>query len=399
MDRLLRRRVLAAIAVGLILRLAVAVWLPWPNYDIESYRIVGERVLAGQNIYATPDNRYPYLPGWAAVEAAFVLGHRTTGLPFPLVARLPQLVADAGLIGLLAYLADDDSASVWDLPPVRVAWAHALNPVAIFVSAAHGQIEPVVIGIALAAVALLDSRPRMSALLAGLATLLKPIGVFVVPVVVFGRKDWAKWVQSVTILTLVILPVTALYALRDPALFLSRVGGYEGVRYLGWIALIETGIQFGYSIGAMPLPFGLGYLAISIPPIFSTISGVVAIAFAGVVAIQTGFRAENTGERLVGVAVVYIGALVIIGAWSVQYLYWPVCFCWLAPFSRWRWAYLGVATVGTWGLTEYLFRPVTSGVAADVGILYVAAAWGVTVWGLWQGIRAIDSYKIDSLNE
>src|SRR5262245_4724303 len=105
--------------------------------DVAAYRGHVELTRAGRNVYAS-DIRYPYFPGWLAVEmAAFQLSVQLR-LPFWQVLRGVIVVGDTLLCFALWWV----GRRAWG--PAQGRWAavvYALNPIAILVSGYHGQFD------------------------------------------------------------------------------------------------------------------------------------------------------------------------------------------------------------------------------------------------------------------
>jgi Gpi18-like mannosyltransferase len=205
------------VALLLIAALALRLWLAFASqgaaYDIESYRIQGQAVLNGQNIY-TVTYRYPYLPLWMYVPAASLVLSSWTGLPFHFWVKLPEILADLGIGWLLLC---------WPQPrgvrraEVRAA-LYLFNPVVLLVSAAHGQFDSIAIFLVLlSAWLLIEHQSWMkeisSALGLGIAIALKGFPILLLPAFVLSLSAWTHillyGIVAVGILGLVVLPYLA----------------------------------------------------------------------------------------------------------------------------------------------------------------------------------------------
>jgi len=80
---------------------------------------------------------------------------QTTGLPWWFAGKICPVAADVGVAALLFRLTHRRST----------AWQYALNPVAILVSAWHGQVEPTSLVLVLLTVLLLRKRKQSTILL------------------------------------------------------------------------------------------------------------------------------------------------------------------------------------------------------------------------------------------
>ncbi|HQF72102.1 MAG TPA: hypothetical protein PLH39_12585, partial [Promineifilum sp.] len=116
-----------------LVRLLPALWLPvGAGYDIASFHMVTDALLGGREVYAAALGRHPYLPfqmfimgGMAALSAA-------TGLPFVVAIKLPALLADVAIAGLIYRLVASRRGRDW---AAYAALLYALNPVSLLVSA------------------------------------------------------------------------------------------------------------------------------------------------------------------------------------------------------------------------------------------------------------------------
>lgn len=127
---------------GLLLRFLCAS-LIWgkSNYDIESYFLVSNHVLDGKDVYSMKDTklRHPYLPlqmYWVGAARSF---SDSTGLPFSFVVKSLFILADTSLIVLIYRYRQNFPNS--GLNPKQGALFYALNPIALYVSAYHGQFD------------------------------------------------------------------------------------------------------------------------------------------------------------------------------------------------------------------------------------------------------------------
>lgn len=144
------------VLLALAVRLLPAIVLPsGAVFDMESYRIVADLVRAGQDVYthADAEGRHPYLPLQMYLMALARWLSLSFNLPFPLLIKLPAILADVAITALL-YRAGQKlwstegppaSAPVWAPsiadPAAFVALLYALNPIPLYVAAYHGQFD------------------------------------------------------------------------------------------------------------------------------------------------------------------------------------------------------------------------------------------------------------------
>lgn len=183
----------ALFVVALVLRLVPAAALQLPEdpliwFDMDSYRLVGDLVRAGEDVYSRPD-RYPYLPfqmHWMA--AAGWLGDAGV-VPFLLAAKFPQPVADAAIACVVAAWTGWTAAQ-----RLRGGLVYALNPMTPITAAIHGQFDSVPTFFLLLAVFSLrhepagDRRAALAGLAVGFAVLSKTWPVFTAAVAVARRE-------------------------------------------------------------------------------------------------------------------------------------------------------------------------------------------------------------------
>ena len=164
----------------LVLRIAIAAQFRG-NFDSDSYLIVADAVLSGENVYQVTD-RYNYSPVWSYVVAALWFVSRPNFGLFVLLAGLLQVAVDVATAGLLLRLARDRMHRAPE-EARRAALLFFSNPISVLISCAHGQFDGLSILFLLAALwaAMGPERPGRRAGVAGFLTLsilIKHITVF-----------------------------------------------------------------------------------------------------------------------------------------------------------------------------------------------------------------------------
>ncbi len=110
------------------------------NYDIKSFALVSDHVLARQDVYSSEDslNRHPYLPFEMYWMAFAKWASNTFHVPFNTFVKLLPITADTA-ISLVIYL------YLRKIIPHNQAFfgglIYAINPIAVFVSSYHGQFD------------------------------------------------------------------------------------------------------------------------------------------------------------------------------------------------------------------------------------------------------------------
>jgi len=132
---------LILIIVALFVRILPGIVLvQGSNYDLESYSLVSDHVLAREDVYSSEDtiNRHPYLP-FAMYWMAFAKW--VTNIfhwQFNVFVKLLPIVADAAIsLVIFQYLLNKTSPN----QAFFGGMIYAINPIAVMVSAYHGQFD------------------------------------------------------------------------------------------------------------------------------------------------------------------------------------------------------------------------------------------------------------------
>ncbi|MGC8947516.1 MAG: glycosyltransferase 87 family protein [Anaerolineae bacterium] len=221
-DRLLSSRFISARAlfvvllIGLLARLIpAATLLRGAEYDIESFRRVGEVFLQGQAIYSSPlvSGRHPYLPFQVYLIGAAIWISQKSGLPFAFTVKLPSIVADLGLIALIFRIVQKSGKSIEQA--MTLGLLYALNPVSILVSAYHGQFDALpALLLALAWNCL--SKPGLSALFLGLAVVDKTWPILFLPIALMRLDSFRRQVLYCSIAVAIPVLLTTAYLVAFP---------------------------------------------------------------------------------------------------------------------------------------------------------------------------------------
>jgi|GEM_PF-1472043 hypothetical protein len=279
---LLAGLLLAALAARLPLLLAG----PGVAFDMESYRLVAKEMMAGAPLYSDPvlKVRYPYLPPWALVTTAMAWLAQATGLPDSFCLRLPALLGDLGLVALLfRILRGREDGQGLTLPALerRSTWAalaYAASPLAVIISAGHGQFDSLpLLCVLLAVSSMQKGGQRGAALWLGAAIALKTWPLALLPAFLKplpGAKPRARFALWALLLP---LAVSLPWLLASPGDMAARVLGYAGVRCIGlneavhalcyllrWPAWVMRAAHAGLS-GAL----AVGWLALSLLYLFT----------------------------------------------------------------------------------------------------------------------------------
>ncbi|HLW01177.1 MAG TPA: glycosyltransferase 87 family protein [Ktedonobacterales bacterium] len=213
--------------LALALRVVVVALTSGAGYDIMSYAIQAQSVLTHHNIYAFTD-RYPYPPVWVWLVALAQWVANSTGLSFDGLVRFPGMVGDVGIVALL-YRRKGNLAALF----------YAANPVAILITAGHGQFDGLVMALVVAAWALWENERRhmaWAALALGGAIALKGYPVLLLPGLLIGAESHQRRALLIglafTPLLVSMLVYSAFFGL-EPAM-ITHVLGYQSPAIFGW---------------------------------------------------------------------------------------------------------------------------------------------------------------------
>lgn len=240
------RPLLFVVAVALFVRLVPVILLPvGAGYDIESFQLVGRALLNGEDVYTSAAfGRHPYLPMqmyW--IGLAFYLQLKTA-VPFVVLVKLLPVFIDAGITAVVfqtcrRWQKTNSEAVVWAL-------LFALNPIAILVSAYHGQFDSLPVLLLLLAWYWTEfgQRSWRSATALGFAILNKSWPVVMLPITLIRNLNWKYWIIYSSIALSIPVLFTVAYVLilnTDPAPMLRRALTHTGPNgYWGISALLAV---------------------------------------------------------------------------------------------------------------------------------------------------------------
>ena len=170
-----------AILTALVLRLVMLALayrvLPW-DLAVDFQRVGRATLQHHDPILATSVVRWSYLPVYDFPLAAAYWAHIHLHISWLITARIPSILSDLGVVVLVGTV----TRAVGGRAELR-RFQYACNPLAILVSAVHGQVEPACLLFSFAAFAVvLRAGPRISGRGTAAAGLLLGLGV--------GAKTW-----------------------------------------------------------------------------------------------------------------------------------------------------------------------------------------------------------------
>ena len=178
------------LTIGLLIRLIPAFILaPQSNYDIESFSLVSRHVLNIEDVYTSADTitRHPYLPLQMYWLGACQWLSEKTNIPFSALVRLLPIFVDMVIVWLLfAYFGKNNKVD-----PKYAAFLYALNPIAIYVSAFHGQFDSVPLLFVLLSLIFAGNSVTKSGLWLGVGIWIKSWPVLALPAIMssFSSKN------------------------------------------------------------------------------------------------------------------------------------------------------------------------------------------------------------------
>ncbi len=343
--------------VALLVRLIPMMLLPvGAAYDIESFRLVGEALLNGEDVYTSAAaGRHPYFPMQMFAAGAATYLSRTTIIPLVIWLKLPAVLADV-LITMLIY----NTFHRWGQgKTLSLYWAilYAINPIPVLVSAYHGQFDAIPVLLLLLAWYSWHFGRRIgrSAVFLGFAILNKTWPIVFFPIA-FIRLPDNRQRFGYTILTFSIpILFTAAYIITfksNPVPMLRRTLTHSGVPgYWGLSTLIY-------------IPGGLLFnpdrmLQLILP------QHRILLLLAGLIGLWWTRRQDALNALLTIILIVFTFML----GMGLQWLLWPIAFAVLASEERWLKWYSIMGTlmmlVHLYGLHLYpwlnqLFNPQTA---------------------------------------
>jgi hypothetical protein len=215
-----RPSLMVTIYIALVMRLVMLAlaWRTQPYDLVNDFKTAGWDVLHHQDpILNNRSNGWGSLPTYAFVLAGAYWASVHLHVSWLIVARLPEIACDLGVVVLVGVLAD----AVGGRGALR-RFQYACSPLPILVSSVHGQAEPFCFLFALGAFALiLRAGPQISArravvagLLFGLAITAQTWPVVFAPALLLALPAWRRRAQftagaaAIFVLLFVTLPLT-----------------------------------------------------------------------------------------------------------------------------------------------------------------------------------------------
>lgn len=296
----------AAVAMGAALRIVVVALADgYTPRDVSLYfHLAGQQVLKGHDpLVALPRYQWNFLPFMPYVFALEI----KTGFSWQVAAKLVPVATDLCTVVLVGRLSSEADAS-------NARLLYALSPVAIMITAWHGQVEPIAVALGLSGMVLAVRGSAKSGGLAGfaggLAAAAKTWPVLFM-IGILSSMPWRRWPWAIGA-ALAVLGAwlwVAVAVLHDG---LHRaVTGVTGYRSItgdwGWSGLLHLThhLRSGYGGTGIDEAQWIG----------TVISGLAILAVVRV------FRNAGTPDMM---AAVFLAFLATTAGFGPQYLLWPV---------------------------------------------------------------------------
>lgn len=376
--------VLLLVLAGLVMRLVPALLLvPDSNFDIDSYWLVSQHVVAFEDVYTATDTvtRHPYLPFQLYWMGFSRLAANQANPAFIKIVRLAPIAADI-LISLVIFVTMRKHAK--GIGPFWAGLLYAVNPISIYVSAYHGQFDAIpILFILLAILAANQQAPGASGVWLGLGILSKSWPVLALPSILMAIKGTKQKILFLVFSGLVPLVGVLVYS----GLYDARI-----------LTVLKRAISYNHGMGVWGYTYLLrlvGLIWNDAAPIvtsYFSVSKYVTVLALGLVWLLFARKQE----LFVGLLTILVSLLAFFHAFSIQYLVWLLPFAILDRQERWLKRYtLAAFSYMFLAYHTLILRNTISQLlptrTADLYIIIPAglAAWLVTLAWAWSRFRAV----------
>jgi len=369
------------LVTALFVRLVPAFCLaPGSNYDIESFSLVGQHVLQREDVYTGIDtaNRHPYLPlqmVWMGMARWLA---NKSGLPFPALVRLAPIIADTAIsLWLFVALRKRKGGA----NPTIAALLYAVNPVAIYVSAFHGQFDALPILCILLGLSQAGLDPLKSGGWLGLGIWFKSWPILVFPS--FWNAFRNQKQRILLVAPIILLPLFGI------GLYSYFIGADPR-----WV--FQNALSYNHGIGVWGYTYLLRLAGIIFAPLQPVFQEIFPISryITLLILVIVWFRKARFEYPAEGSLTILAGFFAFTHAFAIQYLVWILPFAILCGEFRWQklftiasFSYMFLAyntLILNNTITNLLPWPL-----ADLAIIIPAGlpAWLISVGWLWQRLR------------
>ena len=300
--RLTARRALLLFVLILVLRVVILAQFRG-NYDTQSFLIVADATLDGQNVYKATD-RYNYSPVWSFVVAAVWWMAQPNVILFVVLIGLLQTAADVVTAGLVWKIAsrrldlDEEGAR-------RAALLFFSNPISVAVSCAHGQFDGLSILFLLAAIWFATAPETKGSRASAVASL--SVSLLVKHITAFHPLlFWRKW--------------------RRPGLSLAEIAVPYAVFVLSFLPYRFSFSKMGENILLYPtmLRGSKGQYPGGLQSILTFSSGAAALSNLLALSVLAWILWTTRGAEIVRASLIlFLALLTFLPSTAIQYFVWP----------------------------------------------------------------------------
>jgi hypothetical protein len=375
-----RLAILGLLAAGLLIRLAVVAGTDGVGFDMGSFRLVLAALQdEGFGVYeAIHPSRWPYPPGYFPwILGAGELGERPP-LEFQSWIRMAPVAADAAIALLVAGMLGRFGASARQR--VGAVAAVALGPIFIGVSGFNGQLDPVAILPAVAALWVWTRpdqahRALYAGLLIGLGASIKTVPILMVIALAPSARSWREAAALAAAAIGVLAAAMAPFALATPE-EARLIFSYHGVPGFGGISLlVQPGFPQHILAGIPVEPSGAllfmrdhGHQVVLLPALV-------------LLSVYLGRRREDPVRASV---LLWLTVWAFGGNFFMQYLVWGLPFLLVAGHLR---AVVAIQAALTVTLLITYNAPVSEGWALAGYTIPIVCAWLVALAVLFVMVR------------
>lgn len=373
----LGRALVVVTAVALGTRLLPNLILPvGAGYDIESYQIVGNLVLRGEDVYTAQEavRRHPYLPFQMYWMALALWLSQTLHLPFVKVVRLNPILFDVGIaVSLVLFLRRRSLSDGF-----QCGLLYALNPVPVLVSAYHGQFDAVPAFFLLLAIGLTQVSPLGAGICLGLGMLSKSWPVLGLPSLLVALPGWRQRLQFLFMSILI------------PA---AGVGIYAAFFHAPVWAVVERAISYNWGVGVWGYTYFFHLLSV-LKPDYSMLFAWLVRNGRYLTLLSLGgiwlWRARREPASQ-GVLTILVAFFAVTHAFSIQYLVWVVPFALMCAENQrtthwlFRYTFASLCYMLLTYTTLILTPAITTWMPWDPANTYIIRPSAVPAWLITSG--------------
>lgn len=340
------------------------------NYDIESFQFVGDAILQGEDIYTKVEtlNRHPYLPFHLYWVTFSQWMSNELNISFVKFLRLSSIGADIAIALVLYYSL---RATTTQRTAFFAGLIYAVNPIPVYVSAYHGQFDPIPALFTLLAIIAIKKSSIKAGSWLGLGILIKSWPILALPSLLINLPNWRNRVYLLILAILIPIFGIVLYVLI-----------FNGIPTM----VLKRALMYNHGLGVWGYTYMLSLLA-PLLPIFKSIqtfiyeySRFITLALLAGAWLFTG-RKQSV---LAGITTVLIAFLAISHAFAIQYLMWVVPFAVLSLDYKWLKRYTIAAFIYMFLTYNIIFLAENSSldITFSSANMYIIKPIGLITWAV-----------------